>query len=145
MTKRGRSGDTLIDLENLREPALLKYGIREDLWDLRGQKQRIASIYLARLHQMTSGLLPDPFTGRTGAAQAMTILRSGHCCGNIIASINVNGAALQVEAGALLEIGCQSPERKYHESSRSWQVTNISGSPMEALCILYTTILLQLV
>eukprot|EP00854_Cymbomonas_tetramitiformis_P006373 gene6373-7637_t len=133
--KVSRAGaEVRIDIEELRHPPLFRYDIREDLQDLRAQTERIASIYLARLHQMTSGLLPDPLTGRTGAAQAMAILRSGHCCGNVLTSIDGCDAALALEAKTLVEMGCESPVRRYYpEHLRVMEDNNLPAAPLEAL------------
>eukprot|EP00854_Cymbomonas_tetramitiformis_P005609 gene5609-6794_t len=134
-------GQTYIDIKVLRQPALFKYTLREDLRDLRGPRERLACIFLARLHQLTSGLLPDPFTGRTGGAQAMSILRSGQCCGNVLTSIEGRPAMLKLEADTLMEIARESPSRKAHCTRRTTgkcavEANSIPASSLEALSML---------
>ena len=66
-----RSEGTKIDVNNLRSPSFFKYVLREDLLDIRAEKERLAWEYLAQLHAQTSGLLPDPFTKCLGVSKGI--------------------------------------------------------------------------
>lgn len=72
-----------MNLSELRHPPVFVYSVREDLQELRGQKDRVAWLYLAKLHALTSHVLRDPFTLRTGTETALGLLRSARCRGNL--------------------------------------------------------------
>ena len=96
------------------------YEVRPELHDLKPlAKEPIAALYLAFLHLQTSGLLSDPFTGTTGTARGLDLLRSGRCCGNLVPAMDVNGKlkkSLQLQVQLLHEIAKTSPRRKKYHS-----------------------------
>ena len=65
-----------LNLGQLRSPPFFVYSLRPQLCELRGQKDRLPWIYLAKLHALTSYVLPDPFLQRTSTAAALSLLRS---------------------------------------------------------------------
>ena len=73
--KPGKSGETEIDVANLRTPSFFKYVLRTDLQDIKAGKERVAWEYLALLHAHTSGLLPDPFTRCLGLTKGTFHMR----------------------------------------------------------------------
>eukprot|EP00961_Rhodomonas_salina_P186406 2516577-Rhodomonas_salina.1 len=86
---RNSSGKVSIDIgpTAVRSPPYFKYQLRDVLYDIHGPKDRKAWLFLALLHLMTSDILPDPFTRRTGLSRCLEILRSGRCCGNLLCAI----------------------------------------------------------
>lgn len=123
-------------MHNLRSPALFSFEVREDLRDLRGPPDRLAWLYLAQLHAITASPLEDPFTGRSGTAQALALLRSGHCAGNVRSSMLATGGGsmsdtLKAHDEALLEIATFSPWRSdYHDMEQN----NVAGLHLPSLC-----------
>ncbi|CAE7560992.1 unnamed protein product [Symbiodinium sp. CCMP2592] len=98
----GSHCEVTLDLASLGSPPFFVYSVRPELHELCGQKDRQAWLYLALLHAKTSGVLPDPFTGRTGTATALQLLRSPRCRGNLRDSLEDK-----------IEIG--TPEKTLHE------------------------------
>jgi len=54
----------------------LEYTVRTDLGYLEGDGSLISHFYRAYLHALTSSCLPDPFLGRTGTEESLSILTS---------------------------------------------------------------------
>lgn len=134
VVRQTKAGAVHINVAELREPAFFKYEFRPELQDVRASSSdRMASLYLAHLHQCTSGLLPDPFTGTTGTSRAFEILRSARCCGNLINSIEEERleAPLSREGLMMYEIARVSPIRTdYHDM----EMSDIPRSKHHALC-----------
>lgn len=129
-----KEGAVAIDVSRLREPAFFKYELRPELQDVRASStDRLASLYLAHLHQITSGVFPDPFTNTTGTSRAFEILRSARCCGNLINSLDEDRlkTPLLREGTMLHEIACVSPCRaNYH----FMEMNNVDRLTHHALC-----------
>eukprot|EP00397_Hematodinium_sp_SG-2012_P000073 GEMP01000073.1.p1 GENE.GEMP01000073.1~~GEMP01000073.1.p1 ORF type:complete len:1696 (+),score=289.10 GEMP01000073.1:2025-7112(+) len=126
---------TFIDVEKLRSPPVFVYTLREDLRDLHAQNHKIAWFYLAHLHAVTSGLLRDPFTGSTGTARAMLILRSGRCCGNNITSVSELPDSCAQEVQELRDIASLSPSRTYYPTNmRVMDIYGGTTSTLDPLC-----------
>ena len=111
-TLRASSGNHCevdLDMSELRDPPLFAYSVRADLRELRGPKDRVAWLYLAKLHALTSHVLRDPFTMRTGTETALCLLRSARCRGNLYHGIN--GSPGDVAERTLQEISRLAPAR----------------------------------
>ena len=122
LSRDKKTGRVSVDLKNLRFPSFFKYERREELKDVRStSKARLSWVYLAQLHAFTSGLLPDPFTKCLGIVQAFAILRSGHCCGNLVNVIDSSVIRnLRLEVQELVEISRLSPWREdYHSMEKN--------------------------
>lgn len=129
-----------LEVENLRQPPMFAYNLRSDLRSLVGQKDRLAWLYLARLHAITSSPLPDPFLGRMGTSHALHILASGRCRGNLSGS---GGWDSQLADTTLGEIGSCSVHREMmtrrSEKSRATRVNYaekefLPAHPLPSLC-----------
>ena len=105
-----------MNLSALRNPPVFVYSVREDLGELRGQKDRVAWLYLAKLHALTSHVLRDPFTLRTGTETALGLLRSARCRGNLSNGDDV--PRFEAER-TLQEIARLSPVRQSKKSAES--------------------------
>ena len=117
-----------LDTSKLRTPPLFAYAVREDLMDLLGPKDRVAWLYLAKLHALTGHVLQDPFTLRTGSEMALSLLRSARCRGNISEGDHMSSATAEV---ALTEIAKLSPARS---SSKKGVAESVDFGGLEALC-----------
>ena len=108
-----------IEINNLRSPAFFRYEIKPELKDIRScTRDKMSALFLAMLHAATSDVLPDPFLCSNGTQKSLSILRSGHCSGNILNTLNDNEIEelFIAEARMLCEIASISPTRKeYHD------------------------------
>ena len=118
------SGLVFIDTENLRSPPFLQYTLDEELRCLKAPSDRVASLYLAQLHILTSSCMDDNFTFRTGASQAFEILRSGQCCGNLITSLDITEQEIESSLAPLVNIAKASPERVFYPKEKMVMETN---------------------
>jgi hypothetical protein len=85
---------------------VFEYEIDDELRCLRSDSGSTeAWLYLAYLHACTASAMPDPFTGMTGTATAMGLLRSGRCW----SCRPLNGEAQRI----LENIGELSPRYSY--------------------------------
>ncbi|CAE7214344.1 unnamed protein product, partial [Symbiodinium natans] len=98
-----------MNLGHLLNPPVFVYSVREDLRELRGQKDRVAWLYLAKLHALTSHVLRDPFTLRTGTETSLGLLRSARCRGNLSNGADVPRSEAE---RTLQEIARLSPVRQ---------------------------------
>eukprot|EP00929_Paragymnodinium_shiwhaense_P044185 TRINITY_DN22673_c0_g1_i1.p1 TRINITY_DN22673_c0_g1~~TRINITY_DN22673_c0_g1_i1.p1 ORF type:complete len:3475 (-),score=733.29 TRINITY_DN22673_c0_g1_i1:80-10504(-) len=124
-----------LQIDSLRTPPLFVYRAREDLQELHGQKDRLAWLFLAMLHAITSSPLPDPFLGRTGTAQALQLLASGRCRGNLDAA---GGWTSATADATLVEIARCSPTREIVENKQTAQHcaerVSYGGQSLPTLC-----------
>eukprot|EP00929_Paragymnodinium_shiwhaense_P027567 TRINITY_DN16159_c0_g2_i1.p1 TRINITY_DN16159_c0_g2~~TRINITY_DN16159_c0_g2_i1.p1 ORF type:complete len:3364 (-),score=863.27 TRINITY_DN16159_c0_g2_i1:158-10249(-) len=123
-----------LDIASLRHPTLFVYSVREDLRELHGQKDRLAWLYLAKLHALTAAPFADPFLGRTGTAQALQLLRSGRCRGNLDGA---GGWACETSDKTLVEIAKCSPLRRYcgdNNSNNVAEIVDFKISKLPAVC-----------
>ena len=120
--------DVDLDLSNLRKPPLFAYTIRADLRELRGQKNRAAWLYLAQLHALTGHVLRDPFTLRTGTENALCLLRSARCRGNLS---NGDDIPCPVAEQTLMEIACLSPVR---QPNKKGSAESVNFQDLQGLC-----------
>ncbi|KAI9374594.1 hypothetical protein BJX61DRAFT_540599 [Aspergillus egyptiacus] len=74
--RRHRS-HVLVEIDN--RGNYLKYTINNALWRLECPAVPKLLYTKAQLHALTSHLLPDPLTGRTGTQEALSCLQSGYC------------------------------------------------------------------
>jgi hypothetical protein len=129
-----KNGSVSVDIGNIRSPAFFRYEIRPELKDLRScTKDRMASLFLAQLHANTSSIFADPFSCTTGLQKSLTILRSGHCSGNLINTLDDNEIreAFSTEAKILCEIAAISPSRTdYH----MMEMNNLDSLDFDAIC-----------
>ena len=124
----GNHCEVRLDLSALREPSLFTYTLRDDLWELRGQKDRVAMLYLAHLHALTSHVLRDPFTLQTGTESALRLLRSARCRGNLCTG--PDNAEQSEEQRVLLEIAKLSPTRRQTQQNGP----EVVSCPLPGLC-----------
>ncbi|KAL7554906.1 hypothetical protein ACHAWF_018454 [Thalassiosira exigua] len=124
-----------VDIDGLNQPPFFKYQIRDDLRDLHPPKTRQACTYLALLHGTTSGLFPDPFLETSGTQKALSLLRSGRCCGNLLTNMDDDGVeGLESEVATLLQIAYLSPARKYYPPGMKKTETVSFPQSFEPLC-----------
>ena len=117
-SKKHSSGLVYIDTENLRSLPFLQYTLDEELRCLKAPSDRIASIYLAQLHILSSSCVNDSFTHRTGKSQAFEILWSGQCCGNRITSLDTTEDEIESSYVPLLDIAKASPKRLFYPENK---------------------------
>jgi hypothetical protein len=127
------SQDVDIQIDKLREPPLFVYKVREDLRELQGQKNRLAWLYLAKLHALTAHPLADPFLGRSGTAQALYLLGSGRCRGNLGGA---GGWMAPLVDTTLCEIANLSVTRKLIKKTKLSYAerNNLAGHSLPSLC-----------
>mgnify|MGYP000039711776 CR=1 FL=1 len=110
--------NTSIDTDNLKSPPFFTYELRPELGDLHGKSQlRREWLFLALLHAQTGRLQHDPFLGCTGSEKALSLLRSPHCTGDLLTSLDKDDVAEQFKTDILLlvDIAKISPMREnYH-------------------------------
>ena len=131
---RSNDGSVSIDIKKIQSPAFFRFEVRPELKELRScTKDRTASLFLALLHAVTSGILADPSTGTTGTQRALTILRSGRCSGNLINSFEEKEIkeSIIAEARILCEIACIS---YFREDFHSMEKNDTISSNYDALC-----------
>jgi hypothetical protein len=81
------------------------YYLDRHLGQLRGNGSLKAYLFLAELHAITSGVLPDPFTGHTGTEEAL----------NILGSAAVKSLDFDSDTGQILRrIAVLAPNRAYY-------------------------------
>ncbi|CAD7943709.1 unnamed protein product [Amoebophrya sp. A25] len=85
--KRDAEGRVCIGIHDLLDPSFFVFSLRDGLGDILPQQDTLATLFLALLHGITSGLTSDEFLGCTGAQQALKLLRSGRARGNIVNSM----------------------------------------------------------
>ncbi|CAE7813809.1 unnamed protein product [Symbiodinium sp. CCMP2592] len=107
--KEDKHRSVKLELDKVRSPPFFVYTLRPHLQDLHGPKDRLAWIYLAKLHALTSHVLPDPFLERTGTVTALDLLRSARCRGNL-PELHEK-MELGTAERTLVEIARASPER----------------------------------
>ncbi|CAK9043094.1 unnamed protein product [Durusdinium trenchii] len=105
-----------LNMSQLRTPPVFAYTLRTDLRELRGPKDRVAWLYLAKLHALTAHLLRDPFTTRTGTETALSLLRSARCRGNLSNGEDVPSI---VAEQTLQEIARLAPVRNSKKSAET--------------------------
>ena len=127
-----------IDTARLHDPPLFKYKIRRDLGNLHGtSKIRLEWLFLALLHAQTATLRQDPLLHSTGIRQAMHLLRSPYCTGDLLTSLDPADLETQYipEIRLLSKIAEISPGREnYHamESCNFGYQPAICASPVFA-------------
>ena len=81
------------------------YHLNQYLGTLRGNGSLKSLLFIAELHAMTSGIVPDPFTGVTGTEEALGILNSA-----AVRSLEIGEAEAQI----LERISRLSPARYFY-------------------------------
>ncbi|CAE7370046.1 unnamed protein product [Symbiodinium sp. KB8] len=118
-----------LTLSELRSPPFFVYTLRPQLCELRGQTGRLPWIYLAKLHALTSHVLPDPFLQRTGTAAALSLLRSARCRGNLRNSLDEKIDLGRAEK-TFLEIAELSATRSFYpDHLQVMEVVDFHGMP----------------
>ena len=87
---------------------IFRYQIDATLQYLRPGADKLGHLYIAYLHALTSHVLPDPFTNRTGTEEALQLLR--------LNSISILKPASIQEAMLLTSIAALTPIREYYPS-----------------------------
>jgi hypothetical protein len=99
---------TAVSIELPQEPRLkcFHYSFDRHLQMLRGEHDMLETLYLAYMHAVTSYVLPDPATGRSGTAEAIRILQQAWLKPSF---------PLDTELVAILKrIAALTPERRYY-------------------------------
>jgi Protein of unknown function (DUF3638) len=112
-TTIARAGDHVkinISLEDMRKVRYFRYHIDPILGQLRASEDLLSRLFKAYLHALSSFVLPDPLTGKTGTEEALQCLREQA----VQPLYPLDGSAL----GLLREIGNLTPQRVFYPKGK---------------------------
>ncbi|KAI9850515.1 MAG: hypothetical protein M1838_005579 [Thelocarpon superellum] len=106
VTKRGEHVRVRVNPGDSSQIRYFRYKLDLHLQKLRGPPGRLGELYKAYLHAVTSYVLADPFTGRTGTEEALISLRNE--------SLRLSTPLETAETRVLHAIAALSPKRTFY-------------------------------